>query len=240
VSVISLRWHFPTFERTMAALAQASCVVASSATRIQRGPHSDHARRPRPAFGAATRSCLRGDSSLANGTRAIYNNERSRVATTVTAASAPTKAYGYGYGYGYGWSYGHGYGDADWGGVGGKTRDGGPMSSSSPNTASSSQKSGLARWWAKAGKIDKTAIAALGGAALLSYGLISNLFYVSSLLGAMYTACKVHAVSPLGTYWAFPKSRRLFANTRLTLFCYHLKSRNQPCKPSSRRTSGCG
>ena len=224
----------------MAALAQASCVVASSATRIQRGPHSDHARRPRPAFGAATRSCLRGDSSLANGTRAVYNNERSRVATTVTAASAPTKAYGYGYGYGYGWSYGHGYGDADWGGVGGKTRDGGPVSSSSPNTASSSQKSGLARWWAKAGKIDKTAIAALGGAALLSYGLISNLFYVSSLLGAMYTACKVHAVSPLGTYWAFPKSRRLFANTRLTLFCYHLKSRNQPCKPSSRRTSGCG
>ena len=37
----------------------------------------------------------------------------------------------------------------------------------------------------------------LGGAALLSYGLISNVFYVSSLLGAMYTSCKVHALSPL-------------------------------------------
>ena len=35
------------------------------------------------------------------------------------------------------------------------------------------------------------------GAALLSYGLISNVFYVSSLLGAMYTSCKVHALSPL-------------------------------------------
>ena len=45
--------------------------------------------------------------------------------------------------------------------------------------------------------MDRSTIAALGGAALLSYGLISNLFYVSSLLGAMYTAVKVHAASPL-------------------------------------------
>ena len=43
----------------------------------------------------------------------------------------------------------------------------------------------------------RSTIAALGGAALLSYGLISNLFYVSSLLGAMYTACNLHAASPL-------------------------------------------
>ena len=69
-------------------------------------------------------------------------------------------------------------------------------SSSSPSSSPSTT-SGFKEWWAKAGKIDRSTIAALGGAALLSYGLISNIFYVSSLLGAMYSSCKIHAASPL-------------------------------------------
>jgi len=47
------------------------------------------------------------------------------------------------------------------------------------------------------GKIDKSTIAALGGAALLSYGFVSNVFYVSSLLLATYTAVKATGASPL-------------------------------------------
>ena len=103
------------------------------------------------------------------------------------------KGYGFGYGYGYGYKYGHGYGDEDWGGISGETT-GAPSVDAG---AESSGGSGFAAWWRRAGKIDKSTIAALGGAALLSYGLISNLFYVSSLLGAMYTACNLHAASPL-------------------------------------------
>ena len=98
---------------------------------------------------------------------------------------AAGRGYGYGYGYDYGWSYGYNYGDPDWGGRG------------SSGSSSAGGGGGLRAWWARAGKIDRGTLAALGGAALLSYGLISNLFYVSSLLGAMYTSVKVHAASPL-------------------------------------------
>ena len=173
---------------TMASLAQAFRAVAASAMPHQ-FPRADKTR-PRPAFGAATRSFLRGDSRL-EGKMIPRTTKNTRIAVVTTASSAPKKGYGYGYGYNYGWSYGHGYGDEDWGGVGGSSVGGASV------TPSSSGESGLANWWQKAAKIDKSTIAALGGAALLSYGLISNLFYVSSLLGAMYTACKLHAASPL-------------------------------------------
>ena len=56
---------------------------------------------------------------------------------------------------------------------------------------------GIKAWWARASKIDKSTIAALGGAALLSYGFVSNLFYVSSLLLATYTSVKTCGASPL-------------------------------------------
>jgi hypothetical protein len=123
----------------------------------------------------------------------------------VAASKGPKKGYGYGYGYGYGWSYGHGYGDKELGGVSGRPADkkasaGNANALNSGNSSSSddsNEASGFAAWWKRAGKIDKATIASLGGAALLSYGLISNLFYVSSLLGAMYTACKLHSASPL-------------------------------------------
>ena len=107
-----------------------------------------------------------------------------------------SKGYGFGYGYGYGFKYGHGYGEPELGGKSGAIV---APSSTAPSAPASSPSGtgGLKEWWAKAGKIDKSTIAALGGAALLSYGLISNVFYVSSLLGAMYTSCKVHALSPL-------------------------------------------
>ena len=106
-----------------------------------------------------------------------------------------SKGYGFGYGYGYGFKYGHGYGEPELGGKSGTTVA--PSSTAPAPASSSSGAAGFKEWWAKAGKIDKSTIAALGGAALLSYGLISNVFYVSSLLGAMYTSCKVHALSPL-------------------------------------------
>lgn len=111
----------------------------------------------------------------------------------VSVVTEASKGYGFGYGYGYGYKYGHGYGDEDWGGISGETT-GAPSVDAGAETSGGS---GFAAWWRRAGKIDKSTIAALGGAALLSYGLISNLFYVSSLLGAMYTACNLHAASPL-------------------------------------------
>ena len=114
---------------------------------------------------------------------------------------ATSKGYGYGYGFEYGFKYGHGYGEPELGGKTGKTvapsaTSSSPSPSPSPSPSSSTT-SGFKEWWAKAGKIDRSTIAALGGAALLSYGLISNIFYVSSLLGAMYSSCKIHAASPL-------------------------------------------
>jgi hypothetical protein len=125
----------------------------------------------RVAFGVVARP--RGRSDASDG------------AVTTRAAG---RGYGYGYGYDYGWSYGYNYGDPDWGGRG---------SSGSSGSSTAGGGGGLRAWWARAGKIDRGTLAALGGAALLSYGLISNLFYVSSLLGAMYTSVKVHAASPL-------------------------------------------
>ena len=114
----------------------------------------------------------------------------------VSVVTEASKGYGFGYGYGYGFKYGHGYGEPELGGKSGAIV---APSSTAPSAPASSPSGtgGLKEWWAKAGKIDKSTIAALGGAALLSYGLISNVFYVSSLLGAMYTSCKVHALSPL-------------------------------------------
>ena len=55
----------------------------------------------------------------------------------------------------------------------------------------------LAAWWREATKIDKKKIASLGSAALLSYGFVSNVFYVSSLMLATYTAVKTTGASPL-------------------------------------------
>ena len=110
---------------------------------------------------------------------------------------ATSKGYGYGYGFEYGFKYGHGYGEPELGGKTGKTVAPSATPSSSSPSPSPSTTSGFKEWWAKAGKIDRSTIAALGGAALLSYGLISNIFYVSSLLGAMYSSCKIHAASPL-------------------------------------------
>jgi hypothetical protein len=115
---------------------------------------------------------------------------------TAVVPRATSKGYGYGYGFEYGFKYGHGYGEPELGGKTGKTVA--PSATSSPSSSPSpSTTSGFKEWWAKAGKIDRSTIAALGGAALLSYGLISNIFYVSSLLGAMYSSCKIHAASPL-------------------------------------------
>ncbi len=113
----------------------------------------------------------------------------------VSVVTEASKGYGFGYGYGYGFKYGHGYGEPELGGKSGTTVA--PSSTAPAPASSSSGAAGFKEWWAKAGKIDKSTITALGGAALLSYGLISNVFYVSSLLGAMYTSCKVHALSPL-------------------------------------------
>lgn len=55
----------------------------------------------------------------------------------------------------------------------------------------------VAAWWRAATKIDKKKIASLGSAALLSYGFVSNVFYVSSLMLATYTAVKTTGASPL-------------------------------------------
>ena len=73
---------------------------------------------------------------------------------------------------------------------------------------------GIKAWWARAAKIDRATIAALGGAALLSYGFISNLFYVSSLLLATYTTCKTCGVSPL----ASADAMKLFGTTYFGLW----------------------
>uniref|UniRef100_A0A7S0SG09 Uncharacterized protein n=1 Tax=Mantoniella antarctica TaxID=81844 RepID=A0A7S0SG09_9CHLO len=54
-------------------------------------------------------------------------------------------------------------------------------------------------WWAKASKIDRSTVAALGGAALLSYGFVSNVFYISSLLLATYSTVNTLGVSPLAS-----------------------------------------
>jgi hypothetical protein len=48
-----------------------------------------------------------------------------------------------------------------------------------PEEEKAAEVGGIKGWWAKAGKIDRSTIAALGGAALLSYGFVSNVFYVS-------------------------------------------------------------
>ena len=120
----------------------------------------------------------------------------------ISVVTEASKGYGFGYGYGYGFKYGHGYGEPELGGKSGAIVAPSSTAPSAP-ASSSSGTGGLKEWWAKAGKIDKSTIAALGGAALLSYGLISNVFYVSSLLGAMYTSCKVHALSPLVSLFFF-------------------------------------
>ena len=147
------------------------------------------AARPRASLGAPARPFLRGERAFAS----IRPTNNARVSFVVLAGKGKGKGYGFGYGYGYGYKYGHGYGDEDWGGISGETT-GAPSVDAGAETSGGS---GFAAWWRRAGKIDKSTIAALGGAALLSYGLISNLFYVSSLLGAMYTACNLHAASPL-------------------------------------------
>jgi hypothetical protein len=53
------------------------------------------------------------------------------------------------------------------------------------------------KWWSEASKIDKSKIASLGSACLLSYGFVSNVFYVTSLMLATYTAVKTTGASPL-------------------------------------------
>jgi len=68
-------------------------------------------------------------------------------------------------------------------------------SSSSTDDASTVDK--LKAWWQNAAKIDKAKIASLGSAALLSYGFVSNVFYVTSLMLATYTAVKTTGASPL-------------------------------------------
>lgn len=68
-------------------------------------------------------------------------------------------------------------------------------SSSSSDDASTVDK--LKAWWRNAAKIDKKKIASLGSAALLSYGFVSNVFYVTSLMLATYTAVKTTGASPL-------------------------------------------
>lgn len=55
----------------------------------------------------------------------------------------------------------------------------------------------MKRWWSDAAKIDKAKIASLGSACLLSYGFVSNVFYVTSLMLATYTAVKTTGASPL-------------------------------------------
>ena len=55
----------------------------------------------------------------------------------------------------------------------------------------------LKDWWKSSAKIDKKTIASLGSACLLSYGFVSNLFYVSSLLLATYTSIKTTGQSPV-------------------------------------------
>lgn len=171
-------------------LATRAGAAASSALRAPRARASRRCALTTRA--AATPSETASGRSRTNNVFAPSDGAR-RGISVVTEAS---KGYGFGYGYGYGFKYGHGYGEPELGGKSGAIVAPSSTAPSAP-ASSSSGTGGLKEWWAKAGKIDKSTIAALGGAALLSYGLISNVFYVSSLLGAMYTSCKVHALSPL-------------------------------------------
>lgn len=167
-------------------LATRAGAAASSALRAPRA---------RASRRCATRAAATPSETARSRTNNVFgpSDGARRGISVVTEAS---KGYGFGYGYGYGFKYGHGYGEPELGGKSGAIV---APSSTAPSAPASSPSGtgGLKEWWAKAGKIDKSTIAALGGAALLSYGLISNVFYVSSLLGAMYTSCKVHALSPL-------------------------------------------
>ena len=63
-------------------------------------------------------------------------------------------------------------------------------------------------------KIDKKTIASLGSACLLSYGFVSNLFYVSSLLLATYTAIKTTGQSPVTS----SESLKIFASSYFGLW----------------------
>ena len=70
-------------------------------------------------------------------------------------------------------------------------------SSSSSGDAAPSVGDKVKKWWSEASKIDKSKIASLGSACLLSYGFVSNVFYVTSLMLATYTAVKTTGASPL-------------------------------------------
>ena len=171
--------------RTMSSLAMGCHSAAVSSQRVAlRGSSL------RPTRGASRPSKIVG--TVVSVPRRRGTNNASPRRRVVAAAD---KGYGNRYGTSYGYAYGYAYGDPEFGGLSG--RPSGAPSSPAPASGGEAGKSGLKAWWARASKIDRSTIAALGGAALLSYGLISNLFYVSSLLGAMYTAVKVHAASPL-------------------------------------------
>lgn len=176
----------------MASLAATRPLAMRAGAAASSAPRAPRARASRRC--ALTTRAAATPSETASGTNNVFgpSDGARRGISVVTEAS---KGYGFGYGYGYGFKYGHGYGEPELGGKSGAIVA--PSSTAPAPASSSSGTGGLKEWWAKAGKIDKSTIAALGGAALLSYGLISNVFYVSSLLGAMYTSCKVHALSPL-------------------------------------------
>ncbi|CAL6417307.1 unnamed protein product [Bathycoccus prasinos] len=87
-------------------------------------------------------------------------------------------------------------------------------SSSNNNSNLSSTVQSLKSWWKKSAKIDKKTIASLGSACLLSYGFVSNLFYVSSLLLATYTAIKTTGQSPVTS----SESLKVFASSYFGLW----------------------
>mmetsp|Transcript_26632 Transcript_26632/g.32334 ORF Transcript_26632/g.32334 Transcript_26632/m.32334 type:complete len:266 (+) Transcript_26632:186-983(+) len=58
-------------------------------------------------------------------------------------------------------------------------------------------------WWKKFAKVDRSQLAALGTAVLLSYGFISNVSYITSLLIAVYTTMATTGASPLVNAEAF-------------------------------------
>lgn len=176
--------------RKMASLA-ATCPLATRAASGLRAPRSRAMRR----CAQTTRAYGQTPSDQSGTNNVGKKSHLARSDRTAVVPRATSKGYGYGYGFEYGFKYGHGYGEPELGGKTGKTVA--PSATSPSSSPSSSTTSGFKEWWAKAGKIDRSTIAALGGAALLSYGLISNIFYVSSLLGAMYSSCKIHAASPL-------------------------------------------
>mmetsp|Transcript_4550 Transcript_4550/g.13739 ORF Transcript_4550/g.13739 Transcript_4550/m.13739 type:complete len:256 (-) Transcript_4550:1570-2337(-) len=72
----------------------------------------------------------------------------------------------------------------------------------------------LKDWWKSSAKIDKKTIASLGSACLLSYGFVSNLFYVSSLLLATYTSIKTTGQSPVTS----TESLKIFASSYFGLW----------------------